>query len=98
MKFILSLLLTVIGLLPLAAESIMYPACFQKNIFNICENFPGSMGFFPLNEPQTKKAVLHLEIPAFLKYRFSGFAGGNKNDPAIQVRSNEMEFPIPESI
>ncbi|MCI6289234.1 MAG: hypothetical protein MR727_10985 [Lentisphaeria bacterium] len=67
-----------------ASDSVMYPACFQKNAWNICENMPGVLGFYPLNEPPSTKAVLHLEIPAFLKYRFSGFSSGKKVDPVEQ--------------
>ena len=86
-KLLLSLFLAVsAGLLLPAAEqkSIMYPACFQKNVFHICENLTGSLGFYPLNEPQTTKATLHLEIPAFLKYDSSGFSMGKVADKAVQ--------------
>ncbi len=63
------------------SDSIMFPACFQKNVFNICEGFPGLLGFYPISEPESKTGVLRLEIPAFLEFRRSSFTPRRIEDP-----------------
>jgi len=63
-------------------DSLMFPACFQKNVFHICEGFPGLLGFYPINEPASVRADLILEIPGFLKFRESQFFNAAASDPA----------------
>lgn len=63
-------------------DSVMFPACFQKNTFHICEGFPGLLGFYPVSEPPSENAFLELDLPDFLKFRQACFYNGGKDDPA----------------
>lgn len=84
-KTFLALFLAGMFLASFAKETcLMYPACFQNNVFNICENFPGMMGMYPINHPESRKGILHLQIPAFLKYRYSAFSNNKKLDHAVE--------------
>ena len=75
------MILTIFASIVIVADtnSVMYPACFQKNTFNICENMPGVLGFYPINHPESKSGKLYLIIPEFLKLRFCGFTHSEKN-------------------
>ena len=68
---IISFILTILTSITIVANthSVMFPACFQKNTYNICENMPGVLGFYPINHPASTSGKLILEIPEFLTLR-----------------------------
>ena len=61
-------------------DSLMFPACFQHNVYNICEGYPGILGFYPIREPDSAIGILRLDIPAFLTFRRSNFAKNRTMD------------------
>ena len=95
-RILFGLLFFLFGTAVFGAEpdSVMFPACFQKNTFHICEGFPGLLGFYPINEPPTDKAVLELDLPDFLKFRQACFYNGGKDDPAesSSIRRNGAAY------
>ena len=77
---IISFILTILTSITIVANthSVMFPACFQKNTYNICENMPGVLGFYPINHPASTSGKLILEIPEFLTLRYCGFTHSEK--------------------